>query len=81
MSGQIPVGVLSPEGVRRGILGKREAGEHLGDGEMERYLRFSGRAVVNWKILEWGMKADIRPFILSCPAVMMRPAVCYSASR
>lgn len=30
MSGQIPVGELGPEGVRRGILGEMEAGEHLG---------------------------------------------------
>lgn len=54
MSGQIPVGVLGPEGVRRGILGEMVGGEHLGDGKMDRYLRFSGRVVVNWKILEWG---------------------------
>lgn len=34
LSGQIPVGVLCPEGVRRGILGEVVAGELLGDGEM-----------------------------------------------
>lgn len=33
LSGQIPVGELGPEGVRRGILGAMESGEHLGAGE------------------------------------------------
>lgn len=81
LSGQIPVGELGPEGVRRGILRKMETGLFGGWGEIERNLRFSGWAVVNWKILEWGMKAVIRPFILCCPAVMMRCVVCCSASQ
>lgn len=33
LSGQIPVGELGSKGVRRGILGAMESGEHLGDGE------------------------------------------------
>lgn len=32
LSGQIPVGELGPEGVRRGILRKMETGDYLGDG-------------------------------------------------